>query len=270
MNIRIFLLSALVCIALASSSQVVESGQMVLIQGFIAGESGNRIENVHIVNLSRGQGTTSNFDGLFNLGVSPGDTLRFTCVGYIPAKYNVPFYVTSPILPVQVILKIDTLQISGANIYPWPADAAALKKAILAMDDQTPKQPDLKLNDKTYKKTDLPQSVTQQSIPGMSNPGLTYVVPGPITAIYDAFSKSGKSKRKLNMLESADERKVIASRRYNANVVRNITSFTSEKEIQDFMLFCNLNVDFIVTSSEYELYLAIHECLLAFNAQKPE
>jgi hypothetical protein len=248
-------------------SQIFATEKSYSVQGFITNKSGNTIENVHVVNISMNKGTTTNMEGQFNMGANLGDTIRFTCVGYLPAKYYVPHYSESPVIPLHVIMSIDTVQISGVNIYPWPSDAYALKKAILAMDNQTPEQPDLKLNDFSYKPEGLPHGALKPNIPGMADPGLTYTIPGPITALYDAFSKTGKSKRKLSSLENADQQKVIAARRYNAEVVRRVTAFTSDKEIQDFMLFCNLTIDFIVSSSEYELYTAIHNCLLAYNAE---
>jgi hypothetical protein len=159
----------------------------------------------------------------------------------------------------------DTIQITGINIYPWPADAAAFKEAILAMDDQTPKMPDLKLNNPNYKAAGTLPGSPPSYIPGMANPGLTYTIPGPISALYDAFSKEGKSRRKYEELLKYDQKKVVAARRYNAEVVKLITHFTSDKEIQDFMLYCNLSVDFIISSSEYDLYKAVHDCLLAYN-----
>jgi len=248
-------------------SQIFTSDKSYSVQGFITNAAGNTIENAHVVNISMNRGTTTNIEGQFNVGVNLGDTIRFTCVGYLPVKYYVPHFSESPIIPLHIIMRIDTVQISGVNIYPWPSDAYALKKAILAMDNQTPEQPDLKLNDFSYKAEGLPYSAPKPNIPGMSDPGLTYSIPGPITALYDAFSKTGKSKRKLSTLENTDQQKVVAARRYNAEVVRRVTTFTSDKEIQDFMLFCNLTVDFIVSSSEYELYTAIHNCLLAYNAE---
>jgi len=163
----------------------------------------------------------------------------------------------------------DTLLISGVEIYPWPADAQALKDAVLAMKTETPKTPDLKLNDPKYYDMPLPGGQPpRSSTPGLANPGITVTIPGPITALYDAFSKEGKSKRKYELLANQDQKKVLAARRYNAEVVQRITSFKTDKEIQDFMLYCNLSVDFIVSSSEYDLYKAIHECLLAYNEGK--
>lgn len=257
---------------LSAKAQVAETRPVISVEGFITNIQGKYIENVHVVNVTGRRGTTSNWQGQFYINAYPGDTIRATCVGYIPFKYHLPINGPSPVIPMHIILQVDTLQISGVEIYPWPSDAEALKKAVLAMDDQTPKIPDLKLNDPKFYGVPLPGGAVQPppSTPGLANPGLTITVPGPITALYDAFSKEGKSKRTYEALELQDQKKVIAARRYNAKVVQQITSFKTDKEIQDFMLYCNLSVDFIVSSTEYELYKAIHECLLAYKEVNKE
>lgn len=257
---------------LNGKAQVAETRVMVSVEGFITNPQGKSIENVHIVNISGNKGTTSNWEGQFQINTYPGDTLRVTCVGYIPFKYHIPIDRQSPIIPLHIVMKSDTILITGVEIYPWPADAKALKEAVLAMEDQTPKVTDLKLNDPKFYNTPLPagSQPPSSSTPGLANPGLTLTIPGPITALYDAFSKEGKSKRKLESLVSQDQKKIVAARRYNVEVVKQITSFRSDKEIQDFMLFCNLSVDFIVSSTEYDLYKAINECLLAYNEGKKE
>jgi len=243
----------------------------VSVEGFITNPQGKNIENVHIVNVSGNTGTTSSFEGQFHINAFPGDTIRFTCVGYIPNKYYIHTERQSPVIPLHIVMQVDTIEITGVEIYPWPADAKALKEAILAMEDQTPKVPDLKLNDPKYYNVLLPGGQPQKSsTPGLANPGFTVTVPGPITALYDAFSKEGKSKRMLESMVNQDQKKVVAARRYNAEVVQQVTSFKTDKEIQDFMLYCNLSVDFIVSSTEYDLYKAIHECLLAYNEGKKE
>jgi len=252
-------------------AQVAAPGPIVSVEGFITNPQGKSIENVHIVNVSGNKGTTSNWQGQFQINTFPGDTLRATCVGYIPFKYHIPVDRQSPIIPLHIVMKSDTVMITGVEIFPWPADAQALKEAVLAMEDQTPKVPDLKLNDAKYYNMPLPGGrPPSSSTPGLGNPGLTLTVPGPITALYDAFSKEGKSKRKYEALVNQDQKKEVASRRYNVEVVRQVTSFTTDKEIQDFMLFCNLSVDFIISSTEYDLYKAINECLLAYNAETKE
>lgn len=250
------------------NAQVISPDRNISVEGIITNADGRNIENVHVVNVSNQWGTLSNREGQFKINAFPGDTLRITCVGYDPLKYHLPTDRLSPVIPLHIVMHSDTLLIIGATIYPWPADAEALKQAILAMDDQTPKMPDLKLNDRRYNAATAPYGNSNVSIPGMGDPGLTYTIQGPITALYEAFSRSAKSQRKYESLVNEDSKKVIAARRYNAEVVKRVTSFKTDKEIQDFMLYCNLTVDFIISSSEYELYFAIHQCLLAYNAEK--
>lgn len=263
--LRISLLLLLLFTFPALKAQVATSGLPVSVEGFITNPNGRYIESVHVVNISHQSGTTSNRECQFRIAAMPGDTLRFTCVGYTPYRYHVSTGRKSPVIPLHVEMQVDTIQISAVSIYPWPSDAEALKEAILAMDDQTPETPDLKLNDPKFYNTPIPGSPPKAKIPGMMDPGLTYTIQGPITALYDAFSKEGKSRRKYELLVGEDQKKIVAARRYNAEVVQRVTSFKTDKEIQDFMLFCNLSVDFIVSSSEYDLYKAIHECLLAYN-----
>jgi hypothetical protein len=135
---------------LGLKAQVNTSGSGISAEGFVTNSEGKYIENVHVVNISDNKGTTSNREGQFSINVFPGDTMRFTGVGYIPYTYHVPFDRKSPVIPLHIVMQSDTIQITGINIYPWPADAAAFKEAILAMEDQSPKVPDLKLNDPNF------------------------------------------------------------------------------------------------------------------------
>jgi hypothetical protein len=264
--LRTFTVLFFLCLlSAAARSQVNTSAEVMSVQGFITNPEGRSIENVHVVNLAGKSGASSNREGQFRIDARPGDSLRFTGIGYNPLTYRVPSTRPSPVLPLHIVMESDTILITGAYIYPWPADVAAFKQAILSMEDQTPKVPDLKLNDKRFYSSTLPGGTPPATIAGMANPGLTYTIPGPITALYEAFSKTAKSQRKLGELVKDDQKRDVAARRYNAEVVKQVTHFTSDKEIQDFMMYCNLSIDFIIRSSEYDLYLAIHECLLAYN-----
>lgn len=267
MHQRILIILFVLFVSLDLKAQVNGVNEIVSVEGFITNPENKYIENVHIVNISGKWGTISNRDGQFRIKAFPGDSLRITCIGYVPQKYHVSVDRTTPVIPLHIEMKSDTLLITGVEIYPWPADAKALKEAVLAMENQTPKVPDLKLNDPAFYNTPIPGGPPKAPIPGMMDPGLTYTIPGPFSALYDAFSKEGKSKRKLESLVNQDQKIVVAARRYNADVVQRVTHFATDKEIQDFMLFCNLSVEFIVSSSEYDLYKAIHECLLAYNEE---
>lgn len=262
------LLVLIVWVFLDTDAQSINTVSGISVEGFITNPEGKYIENVYVVNISGNGGTTSNREGQFRISASPGDTVRFTGIGYSLYNFHVPLSRLSPLIPLHVVMDYDTIRITGVEIYPWPADVTAFKVAVLAMEVQTPKVPDLKLNDWRYVAAGQPVGSPPSYIPGMANPGLTYTISGPFTALYEAFSKTANSRRIYESLVKEDQKKVVAARRYNPEVVKLVTSFTSDKEIQDFMLYCNLSVDFIISSSEYDLYKAIHECLLAYNESK--
>lgn len=258
----------ILCSVLAVKAQVHDERRQVSVEGFITNPEGQYIEQVHIVNTRQGTGTASNSSGQFRIISLPGDTLRFTGIGYSPYSFFVPSVRTSPVVPLHVVMEADTIILTGATIYAWPADADALKREVLSMESQAPEVPDLKLNNPKFYTKPLPDGFLEKNgTPGMLNPGLSLVtIKGPFTALYNKYSREGKSLRKYVSLKNQDDKTVIAAKRYNADVVRRITSFKTDKEIQDFMLFCNLSVDFVVRVTEYELYEAINECLLAYNS----
>lgn len=236
------------------------------VEGFITDIHGTKLSNVHVVNIIRGNGTISNIEGLFKIHAQPGETIRFTCIGLIPKVFNVPLQSISPIIPLHIILVDDTISLNEVTIYPWPANASALKMAVLAMPPEDQVIPNLRLNEITLEDKSRDFYYQKSNVPGMMDPGVTYAIKGPITALYEQFSKAGKSQRKYELLVFADKRQKIASSRYNSDVVKRVTSFKTDKEIQDFMIYCNLSVDFICNSTEYEFYQAINNCLLAYNA----
>jgi hypothetical protein len=99
-------------------AQVATTDETISVQGFVTNPDDKYIESVHIVNISQRWGTTSNWEGQFRIAAMPGDTVRFTCVGYISYKYFVPAGRQSPVIPVHIVMHADTTQISGVTIYP--------------------------------------------------------------------------------------------------------------------------------------------------------
>lgn len=167
------------------------------IEGFITEINGVNLNNVHVVNLNQNTGTISNYEGLFKIPAAFQDSIRFSCIGFLPKTIILQNVSDSPIIPFHVTLLADTLQLQEVIIYSWPANAEALKREVLAMDEEENKIPDLKLNEiKTRKNGDT--YYQKSNILGMMDPGITYTINGPITALYNRFSKSGRSINKYN------------------------------------------------------------------------
>lgn len=85
-----------------------------------------------------------------------------------------------------------------------------------------------------------------------------------IDALYDLFSKEGKSKRKLEAMKQEDLRKLLVEYRYNKEYVSYVTKLKGE-ELLDFMSFCKLPDDFVLTANEYDLTFQVFQCLEEFK-----
>ena len=89
-------------------------------------------------------------------------------------------------------------------------------------------------------------------------------VTGPISALYNAFSKEAKEKRKLaSYRQKSTEQRIIESR-YNADIVKRLTNLNDEG-VKRFMEWCKFEDDFILKATEYDLSVAMLKCLDEFS-----
>lgn len=243
--------------------------QKVSVEGFISNEKGTRIPLVNIVNISNHTGTTSNIDGEFRMPSKAGDTLRFSAIGFMSKRIIVQANNDSPIVPLHLVMQTDTVQLTSVTIYAWPGSADALKKAVLAMDPEVSNQPDLHLEIPLNqdKLTNLIHPHISNPIPGTAPMAGGVSVPAPWQMLYDRYSKYGKSLRKRSELE---EKKTLHERAlcyYNPELIKEITRFKSDEEIADFMDFCKITDEFVMTHTAYELLCTIRDCYLAYNEE---
>ncbi|MBE0654470.1 MAG: hypothetical protein IH594_11765, partial [Bacteroidales bacterium] len=77
------------------------------------------VENVHIINLRKGSGTTSNFKGMFSFIVLPGDSILFRALAYKNSLVVIPDTVTASHYPRDVYLLNDTIRLAEVKIFPW-------------------------------------------------------------------------------------------------------------------------------------------------------
>lgn len=85
-----------------------------------------------------------------------------------------------------------------------------------------------------------------------------------IDALWDLFSKEGKSKRKVADLQVNDIKSFYADLRYNKQIVAQITHLP-EDDLDDFMVFCKPTQDFILRATDYELTFKVLKCLGEFR-----
>ena len=180
--------------------------------------------------------TISNNSGEFMIWASRGDSIEITSIGYKSITFACKFLDTT------LHAKQDSRMLQAVIIRAKRDEK--LKEEI----KQFLKDPDAAL---AMKKKALSNLIDVR--PSSSGtPGLAI----SIDAIWELFSKEGKSRRKLAALEQKDYKEYLIKARYSPQFVKSITNL-KEEEIDVFMKFCDFTDDFILRATDYELTFAI-------------
>jgi hypothetical protein len=229
--------------AIAFAQDGVES--RVLISGVIKDSTDNPVSYAHIFSKSRNEGWVSDYYGTFRASVIQGDTLVISAVSYHPSHLIVPFETQGKEFLAEVIMLKQTFELDEVVIRPWPATFEQLEKEFMQIEIEDP----VAINIQPY----LP---TPEELRNLAYPQGGIVIKGPISSIYDQFSKEAKSKRIYADLMQKEK----AGKKYNKAVVSKITGLKNDDEIIKFMEFCALQIKFILESTEYELFAAVLGC----------
>jgi len=96
-----------------------QDDQLVQFSGVIRNLKYEPVENVHIINLRQGTGTTSNYKGMFSFIVKPSDSILFRSVGYKNSLVVIPDTISDTHYPRDVYLLNDTIHLAEVKIFPW-------------------------------------------------------------------------------------------------------------------------------------------------------
>lgn len=181
----------------------------------------------YAVNKNSGTGTVTDDGGKFSLHMRMGDTLAFSYVGYSVKKvftHILKDSVKNGNLSVKVFLKSKTNELKTIVISP-----SGFSKEI----KQTYAE---KIGE--YKR-------------GISSP-----LANPIDAMYYAWSKKGHELQKLSVLYEQLLIDEIKEARLSPEKVRAITG-NDTIDVKDFLNYCFLPEQFILSSSDYDLFFAV-------------
>ena len=97
------------------------SQEIPLIQfsGVIRNLKNEYIPDVHIVNIHKNTGTTSNEKGLFSFIAGPSDSILFRSVGYKNTLVVIPDSLKMAHYPRDVYMLGDTIRFAELKIFPW-------------------------------------------------------------------------------------------------------------------------------------------------------
>lgn len=96
-----------------------QEDKLIQFSGVIRNLKYEAVENVHIINLRKGTGTTSNRKGMFSFIVQPSDSILFRAVGYKSTLVYIPDTLSDTHYPRDVYLLNDTIHLAEVKIFPW-------------------------------------------------------------------------------------------------------------------------------------------------------
>ncbi len=240
---------------LANAQAARFSAGAILVQGFtLQRDSMTRVPYVTIVNKRSRFGTISADNGYFSIYAQRGDTLEFSAINLQTATYVLPAYYAADRIAVRAVMNSKTYQLTEVVVRPY--SEKQFKKDFLALqlpDDEL----DLQL-------PAIPRLATPSSV-AQNGAGIGVAIGGPITAIYNQFSREGKSRRKLAALMAVDQRKKMYAAKVNRDFVGHITGL-SGNDLEQFMQYCKLSEEFVLEANEYDVAMALQDCLKSFKA----
>jgi len=222
----------------------------VIFSGTVFNEESKVLPFTTIIIKDRNLGTIASRNGDFRIRVKENEEIIFSSVGYFSRRYYVPSYDSLTEYTEDIILRQDTIMLDVTEIYPWPATYEEFSRKFIEFDE--------------------PETIVDLQLPLIKTPPLTHPgqigirIPGPITLLYNLFSRSAKRQRQYAELIEKDRIQRKIAIRYNKEIIYRITGLSDEKEIYDFMQYCNFSKEFIFNSLEYEIYLAIRNCYLSY------
>jgi len=93
------------------------------------------------------------------------------------------------------------------------------------------------------------ENITKRELPTVT---VANAISSPITALYMAFSKREKTRRKVAEMEYIDQQHDIVQEILRLYVHHDILDLDND-DFEEFIVFLNLNTDFLMYASDYEL-----------------
>jgi hypothetical protein len=213
--------------------------QTKLFYGFvISDENAVPVQLASVLVIPKGTKTLSNRKGYFKIEVQQSDTIRISAVGFetlfLPVGEG--WISTSDTLTIMLssnTYKLNTITIVASNAR---RDSIARVAAEILKNDPLLNNYDRVLN--------RPRGG------GLS---------GVITEMYYEFSKAGQDMVKFEQFVKYYREQQVIDTKYNKEVVKRITRL-DEFFLDEFIIFCRPDRQFLLTAPEYDIYKHILDC----------
>lgn len=225
--------------------------QVELLSTILNQKDSTPIGFVHIINLTTRHGVISDYNGKFNFTVDVKDTIKISVLGFESQK------IVGEQVPTVIYLTPKNYDLEEFTVLPYK-DYEEFKEAFINLD-----LPDssLKMNPHLFMFGE-----EMFLYRAANNSGIT--IDGPISGLFDLFSKHAKSKRRYEDLLARDRYKSYLATKFNNKVVENATPLTDQKEIAYFMTYCDFSDDFLAQANSYDIVVQIQHCYKEYSTNK--
>ncbi|MBW7867515.1 MAG: hypothetical protein H3C31_04225 [Brumimicrobium sp.] len=195
--------------------------------------------NLMVINMTTKQGVFGHPDGTFAVYVRPGDKIAFSVKGY-NKKYIIA------VAP-ENHCKLDTIIYLGPNIQVFEAVDIHPIKSLSEIKEER-------------------QALSMQETRTVT--GIN-VLQSPITALYERFSKTARSKQAVASMEHQDNMNAIVKELLRAYVSYDVV-YLDEENFDNFIYFLNMDEHFLKTATDYDLIMYIQGKLEHYKTLHPE
>jgi hypothetical protein len=238
----------MIALLLGVSGLLAQEPRRVIIEGEARDTLNRPVPFVNVSVSGRPEGCAGDLYGKFKLLAYPGDVLIVTAVSYRNYSVRIPDTLSAERYRLKVILSIDTIMLSEVEIRPCPGTWEEVKESLQDLDEA---EYSVKALTKKYLNEELGRLT-----------GGPYSFPG-ITVLYTIIGKRPREERELSAILAREQMQERILERYNPQVVSRLTGLKDEDSIIRLMVFCDLEVPFILNASDIDLYDAIMQCYYA-------
>ncbi len=208
----------------------------------ISDENAKGVPLASVTNLSTGQKTLSTRAGFLRIAAQASDTLQISSVGFetliLPLKE-----VWKKTDTTLILLNSKTYELSSVTVVYSNARRDSIARVVAEI---LKTDPLLNNNDRILNRP--------------RGGGFT----GIITEMYYEFSKAGQDMVKFEQFVKYYREQQIIDKRYNKEVVQRISGLDNYY-LDDFIIFCRPDRNFLLTANDYDLYAHITTCAEKFK-----
>lgn len=245
----IIVLWGLSLLAGSAWAQSVPAGSTIRLSGNIVEDQDQPLSFATVTNLTTETGVISDEDGFFYLTFEREDTIRISSVGFEPALLYFGDTAQANNYDLQIRMSEKTYELENVTVFAFK-DEESFKRAVLSLDISE----------------EDPEIVIPGSYEGPRRDPKASPL-NPVSYVFERFSRRAKYERQARQAQQDYQHRKQLARKYNRDMVGEITGLT-DGELDEFMIFCRFENDFVERSSQYDLILAINQCYDNFKQDR--